>query len=233
MANFQEFPVTLKDVRWARPGNIEISVSKKFYTKSGDPGVVDYASVFFGGNFKLIESNIVFNGTTSEKICKYRSAYHLYSRDAADGPESEKESWSLSVAMDQKEITTHPNAKAVAAAGFGVIYQDSIWWPRMIPGEGESGPIKNPYFGTKYYLCPRIEITLEKFYDSAGGGIDFNQSVGWLDSGAGGFPFMSGNSFIMSGKIIQKSKDSRIVKTTWTTQAPLPEPVYSKEWSYV
>lgn len=240
--------ITLEGVTWRRPGVLEVVVAQKFRTRGEpEPAVVDYRSVFDAGDatLRLIERHTRFEGTASSRVCKYQTATPMASPTAerGNGYDPERETWSANVAMNQRNITLHPNLSAILAAGWGSVNQDKVFWPRMIYEErGEvdpvtgaelsmETPVKNPYYGTTSYFAPRIEITRDLYLDS-GGVVDGTMldAIGWLDSALKSFPFAEDQEFILSANSILRGRGNQVLRTSWTSDPFFPDPVYNKDW---
>ena len=221
----------LQSISWRRPGIAEIVAYSKFSTKAGESTKETNLNTLVSGfeNVRLIDSHLENNGVVSKKVFRFQSSVPLASPTNADGPEAEKEQWSANVVMDQRDIALHPKIESILKAGWGSLYCGKVFWPRMIyktvaeDEEENSGeqqkqvPVKNPFYGTTSYFCPRIEITRERYQKDTGVQIDGKvlNDIGWMDD-APEFPLLPCmQNVILTGNNTKRVQGSLVLKTEW------------------
>lgn len=226
----------VESISWRRPGVLEIIISKIFKTK--EPRQAPSLANLISGvsDARLTESFFKFEGAVSKIFFKYQAGVSFACPSNAEGSEAEKEQWSADVVLDQRNIATHPKIDAILKAGWGSLYQNKVFWPRMIykdatekdeEGNGQAKiPVKNPFYGIKYYFAPRIEIIREKFYESSGGAIDQSDldAVGWMDSS--NIEFVRSDTIVITGNTTRKTQGRRVLRTEWQTGDKFSDEVY-------
>ena len=227
----------LVSVTWQRPGTLDVLVCKVGQAA----GAVDCSKVFTGLiNPKLIESYTENKSGVFYRYSKYRVGFPFASPSAED-LDGEKELWSADVVLNQRKITLHPKFKSILEAGWGVVVNDEVIWPRMIykkksaeggarfkdEEEEKEEPVQNPYYGLKAYFAPAIRVTRERFSDQGGISAELLDGMAQFDDSdaARRIPFADVRA-VKSGVSVSSSRSDKVVKTTWLFDPDIPEPVY-------
>jgi hypothetical protein len=238
----------LVSVTWKRPGTLDVLVCKVGQAT----GSVDYSKVFLGLiNPKLIESYTENKSGILYRYSKYRIGFPFASPTAFNS-DDEKESWSADVILNQRKITLHPKFKSILEAGWGVVVNDEVIWPRMIykkkeakggaefkggkakgdeeEDEEKEEPVQNPFFGLKTYFAPALRVTRERFSDQSGISAELLDGMAQFDDSdaARRIPFADVRA-VKSGVSVSSSRSDKVVKTTWLFDPNIPEPVYEEK----
>lgn len=251
MAEEVVFAVELESVSWRRPGTLELVVSRRYIVGVNEPRRVGWEDVYkTEGTLEFVENEVKYEGRVdlpkvvgrvARLTTRWRGARSFGSPTALE-PEREKERWSVNFTVSERDIVLHPNFAKIQAAGWGRVYGEKVLWPRMIyvkneeRGEGgeEYVPVKNPMYGVRSYLAPRVEVTLEEFVtkrsDVSGEVLD---RIGWYAQPPGRVPrFMAGPDvetldFVLTGENAQRGRDG-VRRRTWMYDPAMKRPVYTK-----
>lgn len=207
-----ELPFVLKSVTWTKPGVIEIQISKTgliqdlkaMQAEAPKPqSFTPWQAVFDGSFYKVTD-------IACEVIWKFIYGAEIEAAEKDRSPEGmHSEEWSMSCVFRDEELILHPNINDIMQKYKGYVQGGRVYFNRYIFIEDPKDAnktirLKNPFYGTRAYFAPSVELSVEKYKETTGK-LDFGDfdAVGyskydsevqtptaWPGGGGTGFKFL-------------------------------------------
>ena len=144
------------------------------------------------------------------------------------------EQWSMQATLGEEDLTRHPDITSILKKYSGYVSRDKVRFNRYSPSANGEDPKKNPWYGTRSYFVPSVELTLERPRESR---ISFNliKGVGHLDSPPrSGFNFIDKCSWIIVKNSYTKESGKCAELKTWKSggRSGWTDAVYDSKFNF-
>jgi hypothetical protein len=207
----------LKKISWDKPGVIDLEISNTMLYSELKDDFQPNPKEFTPFHAVAVGRSIVRDGNIAIVTWRFVLGKSIERSDTDRSPgDAHMEQWSMQTTLGEEDLTRHPDIMSILKKYSGYISRDKVRFNRYLPSTEGAAPKKNPWYGTRSYFVPSVELTLERPRQAGRISFDSIKGVGHLDSPPrSGFNFTGKCSWIVVKNSYTKESGKCVELKTW------------------